>query len=248
MRITSYNDEKIFHTYKGILEAWNNGLGDQILGHCIISKQGDIEAYVDTFKSAQCLQAQHYLSNVETNIDPQYKSNACQYFLYWLYYEVLEKKLDKHKILKIYNDMLTGYMEGSLNYHLRDYVNLFSEKPIEKFIKLTEMYDYFYKFKEDMKRGDKNKCDNATKCVGLYNENIELYEKGNDYNFCYELDNLKENYDAYMKANECCPSLTKTLKSHRVYNPAIVIITPFSILLVISLSLFFLYKVNYILF
>ncbi|KNA00888.1 hypothetical protein PVNG_05815 [Plasmodium vivax North Korean] len=103
------------------------------------------------------------------------------------------------------------------------------------------MYDYFYKFKGNTQHGD-NKCNHAKECFRLYKENIKICEEGNDNDFCYELDNLKEIYDAYMITIEGCPGLPESLESYRVQNRAVVIITPFSILLVISLSLFFLYK------
>ncbi|KMZ96369.1 hypothetical protein PVNG_06146 [Plasmodium vivax North Korean] len=103
------------------------------------------------------------------------------------------------------------------------------------------MYDYFYKFKGNNQLGD-NKCICATKCVDLYKKNINICEEGNDNDLCYELDNLKERYDSYMKSKVDCPDLPKTLESYRIYNPAVVVITPFSVLLVISLTLFLLYK------
>ncbi|VVA00001.1 PIR protein, partial [Plasmodium vivax] len=161
---------------------------------------------------------------------PQYVKNGCKYFLYWLYFEVLEKNVDYHKVLKIYEDVVKGYMEESANRHLDKYVSFFSDKTIEKFIKLTEMYDYIYKFKKDTQH-DNNKCDHGTKCVHLYKENIKICEESYDYDFCYELDNLKERYDTYMGTKGCCSSLSKTLESYKLHNPAVVIITPFSILL-----------------
>ncbi|VVA00129.1 PIR protein [Plasmodium vivax] len=241
MKRTSYNIEKIYNTYKEILEAWMLPSNFPTINECIGFKKELIEEHNNIFTNIHCSQAQHYLNNVKKINNHQYINNACKYFLYWLYFIVLQKDLEKHKILKIYQDVLTAYIEGSGNENFRKYVNIFSEETIEKFIKLTEMYDYFYKFKGNTQHGD-NKCNHAKECFRLYKENIKVCEEGNDNDFCYELDNLKEIYDAYMKSNDRCTSLPKTLKSYRVYNRAAIIITPFSILLVISLSLFFLYK------
>ncbi|KMZ94967.1 hypothetical protein PVMG_05636 [Plasmodium vivax Mauritania I] len=243
-----YDVKNIYHTYKEIIESWSPSANFQTSEDCFFIKQDYIKKHADTFKNTHCSKAQHYLYAVESRSVSQYLSNGCKYFLYWLYYDVLNKKVDYHKVLKVYEDVLTGYIEGSSNDYFRNYVNIFSEETIEKIIKLTEMYDNFHKLKEEDKQVGGNKCHHAEECVRLYKENIKICEDGNDYDFCYELDNMKESYDEYMKSNECCPNSPKTLESYRLYNPAVVIITPFSILLVISLSLFFLYKVNFILF
>ncbi|CAG9472695.1 unnamed protein product [Plasmodium vivax] len=241
MRSTSYDIENIYHRYNKILEKWKPDLIDQTLEDFIFVKQEHVSEHNVTFTKEHCLRAQHYLNNVEGNREPQYLNNGCKYFLYWLYYDVLNKESDYRKILKIYNDVLTGYIEETGNEHFKNYVNSFSEQTIEKIIKLTEMYDYFYKFKGNTQLGD-SKCNHAKECFRLYKENIKICEEGNDNDFCYELDNLKEIYDAYMMSIEGCQGIPKTLESYRVQNRAVVIITPFSILLVISLSLFFLYK------
>ncbi|KNA01619.1 hypothetical protein PVNG_06008 [Plasmodium vivax North Korean] len=245
--ITKYNIKDMYYAYNGIFNTWEPNLDNQAPKDCIAFKEEHIREHQDTFINAQCSKAQHYLSSVVTNRDHQYTSNACKYFIYWLYYDVLNKKSDYRKILKIYNDVLTEYIEETGNEHFKNYVNSFSEQTIEKIIKLTEMYDYFYKFKGNTQLGD-SKCNHAKECFRLYKENIKICEEGNDNDFCYELDNLKEIYDAYMMSIEGCQGIPKTLESYRVQNRAVVIITPFSILLVISLSLFFLYKVNFILF
>ncbi|KMZ88670.1 hypothetical protein PVBG_06100 [Plasmodium vivax Brazil I] len=64
------------------------------------------------------------------------------------------------------------------------------------------MYDNFHKFKEEDKQRGGNKCHHATECVSLYNKNIKVCQEGNDYDFCYELDNFKERYDTYMMSTE----------------------------------------------
>ncbi|KMZ82505.1 hypothetical protein PVIIG_05366 [Plasmodium vivax India VII] len=231
----------MYHTFNGIFDTWEFNLNNQAPDECIAFEHERIKEHQDTFTKVHCSKAEHYLSSVVINRDHQYTSNACKYFMYWLYYDVLNKESDNRKILKIYEDVLTGYIEKSGNEYLKDYVNFLSEKTVEKIIKLTKMYDYFHKFKENKQPGS-NKCNLATDCIRLYNKNINVCEKGNDNDFCYELDNLKKSYDAYMKTKEICPHLTRALESYKVYNTAVVIITPFSILLVISLSLFFLYK------
>ncbi|KMZ76797.1 hypothetical protein PVIIG_05398 [Plasmodium vivax India VII] len=240
-----YNTAKTFLTYRTILEGWNSCEAKSESRHCIGFSEEYISQYDDIFTNIHCSKALHYLSTVESITESQRLNNGCKYFLYWLYYEVLKKNLYKHKILKIYQDVLLGYIDSSYNHYFSNYISFFSEKTIDKIIKLSEMYDNFYKFKGDIHHTD-NKCDNAKECVRLYNENIKVCEEGDDYDFCYELDNLKESYDTYMKSNESCPNSPKTLESYRLFNPTVVIITPFSILLVISLSLFFLYKVNFI--
>ncbi|CAI7718666.1 PIR protein [Plasmodium vivax] len=241
MRNTSYDVENMYHISKGILETWVPRLSGYTSEDCIAFKEQHIRKHKDTFVYAQCSKAQHYLSKIEKSSDPQYISNACKYFMYWLYYDVLNKETDNSKILRIYEDVLTGYIEGTGNVYLKDYVSFLSEEKIEKIIKLTKMYDSFYNFKGNMQHGS-NKCNHAEECIRLYKENIEVCEEGNDNDFCYELDNLKENYDTYMMSKEVCSHLTRTLESYKVYNPAVPIISPISILLVISLSLFFLYK------
>ncbi|SCA60501.1 Plasmodium vivax Vir protein, putative [Plasmodium vivax] len=242
MKKTSYNIKDMYYAYNGIFNTWKPNLDNQAPKDCIAFKEEHIREHQDTFINAQCSKAQHYLSKIETSSDPQYISNACKYFVYWLYYDVLKKDTDNRKILKIYQDVLTAYIDGSSKENFRNYVNFFSERTIENLIKLTEMYESFYKFKEGNIYHAGVKCNHADACVRLYNENIKVCEEGNDYDFCYELDNLKKSYDTYMMTNKDCPHLPKTLESYRLYNPAVIIITPFSILLVISVSLFFLYK------
>ncbi|KMZ88904.1 hypothetical protein PVBG_05833 [Plasmodium vivax Brazil I] len=242
-----YNTANTFLIYRTILDKWNPDDITSESEYCIGFSENFISQYNKTFDKVQCSKARNYLSTVELRKEPHYISDACKYFVYWLYYDVLKKKIDNHTVSKIYNDVLTGYIDGSFNDHLKNYVNFLSEKTIEKIIKLAEMYDYFYKFKEDKQHGGK-KCVHATTCVHLYKKNIEVCEEGNDYDFCYELGNLKEIYDTYMVSDVGCSDIPKTLESYTLYNPAAAIISPFSLLLVISLSLFFLYKVNFILF
>ncbi|CAG9481990.1 unnamed protein product [Plasmodium vivax] len=231
MKKTSYNIKDMYYAYNGIFNTWEPNLDNQAPDDCLAFKQERIREHKGTFTKEHCSKAKHYLSSVVTNRDHQYTSNACKYFIYWLYYDVLNKKSDNRKILKIYKDVLTAYIDGSRKEYLRKYVSFFSEETIEKFIKLTEMYDYFYKFKDEKIYYTGVKCNNANACVRLYNENIKVCEKGNDYDFCYELDNLKKSYDEYMITNVDCSDLPKTLESYRLFNPSVVIIIPFSILL-----------------
>ncbi|KMZ76890.1 hypothetical protein PVIIG_05931 [Plasmodium vivax India VII] len=242
-----YNTANTVLKCRTILHRWDPGDITFDREQCFGFSQDYISPYNDTFTDKHCLQAQNYLSNVEESIEPQDINNGCKYFLYWLYDDVLKKNINKHKVLKIYQDVLTGYIVGSYNQHFSNYVSFFSEETIEKIIKLAEMYDHFHKFTGDIEH-EGNKCNHAEECIGLYKKNIKVCEEGNDYDFCYELDNLKENYDTYMMSKEICPQLTRTLESYKLYNPALLIITPLSILLVISLSLFLLYMVNFILF
>ncbi|CAI7719080.1 Plasmodium vivax Vir protein, putative [Plasmodium vivax] len=242
MRKTFYNTAKTFLTYTKILEEWDQGYVKVDSEKCFGFSQKFINQYNNTFTDKDFSQALHYLNTVDSTNESQYISDACKYFMYWLYYYVLKNVSDKHNISKIYEDVLTGYIDRSDNENFRNYVSSFSEKTIDKIIKLAEIYDNSHKFKGDIKHQDKSKCDHAEECVRLYKKNIEVCEEDNDSDFCYELDNLKESYDTYMKSNESFPNSPKTLESYRLFNPTVVIITPFSILLVISLSLFFLYK------
>ncbi|SCA60014.1 Plasmodium vivax Vir protein, putative [Plasmodium vivax] len=139
----------MYRTYKGILETWDHGSISNTPKDCIAFKEEHIREHQDTFINAQCSKAQHYLSKIETSSDPQYISNACKYFVYWLYYDVLKKERNNNKILKIYKDVLTAYIGGSGKKNFRNYVSFFSERTIENLLKLTEMYDYFYKFKKE---------------------------------------------------------------------------------------------------
>ncbi|VVA00305.1 PIR protein [Plasmodium vivax] len=108
MRSTSYDIENIYHRYNKILEKWKPDLIDQTLEDFIFVKQEHVSEHNVTFTKEHCLRAQHDLGDVETNREPQYVKNGCKYFLYWLYFEVLEKNVDYHKVLKIYEDVVKG--------------------------------------------------------------------------------------------------------------------------------------------
>ncbi|KMZ83398.1 hypothetical protein PVBG_06040 [Plasmodium vivax Brazil I] len=104
------------------------------------------------------------------------------------------------------------------------------------------MYKNFYDFKKDKEESGKDKCSYADKCFRLYNKNIEVCKAGSDYDFCYELDNFRNEYNKYMKENIQCEDSLKILPSYRTYDTVVITTIPCVIIFVACLF-FFLYKV-----
>ncbi|EDL42600.1 variable surface protein Vir15, truncated, putative, partial [Plasmodium vivax] len=202
----------------------------------------NLNHYRDKFNQEICKKATHYLGEIEKNKNvPQYIEDGCKYFFYWLQVEVLKDETLGSKILMFYQEVLNEYEKTASNEEFPKYLNIINEHDIQNFIDIVDMYKNFYDFKKDKEESGKDKCSYADKCFRLYNKNIEVCKAGSDYDFCYELDNFRNEYNKYMKENIQCEDSLKILPSYRTYDTVVITTIPCVIIFVACLF-FFLYK------
>ncbi|KAI4833798.1 PIR protein [Plasmodium brasilianum] len=121
--------------------------------------------------------------------------------------------------------------------------------------KLKELYSYYKSFNEyNGKESDSDGtiCINIKKCYNFYNDNYKECQRNNEGLFCEELNNFKKAYDDKMNKLSPCIGLPKTLPqieqtSTKILTPtkeddAFVPILTTSIVLLMSFTIFFLYK------
>ncbi|SBS99371.1 PIR Superfamily Protein [Plasmodium malariae] len=122
-------------------------------------------------------------------------------------------------------------------------------------IKLKELYNYYENFNEYKGKesdSDGRICNNIKKCYTFYSANYKECQKKKNDSFCEELINFKKAYDYKMSKLSPCNDLPKTLPqieqtSTQTLPPtkedyAFVPILTTSIVLLISFTIFFLYK------
>lgn len=110
---------------------------------------------------------------------------------------------------------------------------------LEKVHKLITLYRIF---KKDAKSSGICNCDCALECSKLHSEYIKDCPKGNDEDFCNELENFKYKYDTNMLSVTDCNTAPKTLPSVKALDLNFIITTTVTIKLVISFFLFILFK------
>ncbi|SCA82148.1 VIR protein [Plasmodium vivax] len=244
MRKNIYNFSSKIEEYQKILDSHTAEVtSDDSPPNCSI-EINNLNHYRDKFNQEICKKATHYLGEIEKNKNvPQYIEDGCKYFFYWLQVEVLKDETLGSKILMFYQEVLNEYEKTASNEEFPKYLNIINEHDIQNFIDIVDMYKNFYDFKKDKEESGKDKCSYADKCFRLYNKNIEVCKAGSDYDFCYELDNFRNEYNKYMKENIQCEDSLKILPSYRTYDTVVITTIPCVIIFVACLF-FFLYKVN----
>ncbi|CAG9480084.1 unnamed protein product [Plasmodium vivax] len=242
MRKNIYNFTSNFEEYQKILETPIAEMSHEGSSrNCYIDKSS-LKMYTNNFTEDICAKALNYLGKIEEKKnDQQYIEDGCKYFFYWLQVEVIKEETVDLNILNLYKEVLNKYEDIANNYELPKYLNIISEHNIQKFIDMVDMYKNFYDFIKNKVEHGKDKCDYANKCVSLYEKNIKVCKEGSDYDFCYELDKFRDEYNKHMEKNEQCENLQKILPSYRTHDPVVITSIPCVIILV-TCFFFFLYK------
>ncbi|SBT85434.1 PIR protein [Plasmodium malariae] len=122
----------------------------------------------------------------------------------------------------------------------------------EKLKKLYSHYDNFDKFNGKNRDSDGHICNSVRECYNIYNDNYKKCQINSNDPFCEELINFKKAYDNKMDKLSPCKDLPKTLPhieqaSTQILPPkkedyVFVPILTTSIVLLMSFTIFFLYK------
>ncbi|SBS94763.1 PIR Superfamily Protein [Plasmodium malariae] len=133
-----------------------------------------------------------------------------------------------------------------------DEIKIIHQDVLNKLKQLYSYYENFNKYEGKKSDSDGTICNNIEECYNFYNDNYKQCQKKRNDAFCEELINFKKAYDDKMNKLSPCNDLPKTLpqieqtstiilpttKEDDVFVP----ILTTSIVLIMSFTIFFLYK------
>ncbi|SBT83523.1 PIR protein [Plasmodium ovale] len=183
-----------------------------------------------------------YLNNAEANFHNLIENaRSAVYLLCFLHDELSRKVSYRYNTLTVYNGLIDLYEEKYGFRTLEVYKKHIVVDIIEKVKNLYDLYDLFEKFTHST--GDcYNNCECAKKCVDLYKTHLVVCYKGINQDFCNELEKFRGIYNSYMEKISICDDAIRTLPSTKSIDLQIALIIPFVIILVMSFTLFILYK------
>ncbi|SBT84691.1 PIR protein [Plasmodium ovale] len=235
-----YNVVTSYKEYKKEISKYNSE--DSIINFpgCASVKYENINISDDDFPKL-CSTAIQFLSHLKVNSD-NYKEDGCKYLLYSLYVDVLKRNttIDKSLILfqnlnNLFNDDYNG--ENTLD----KYINNLSINSSNNLIKLIDMYVQFDKFQIEFKSKPQiNKC--TSDCVQLFKGYLDECRKGNDYDFCYELKNFREQYNEFIENVIICEDQKYLLPPVEMIDAKGMIIIPSVITIITAFIIPILYK------
>lgn len=137
---------------------------------------------------------------------------------------------------KLFNDDYEGMNA------LDKYINNMNNDTSNKLIKLIDIYDRFDKFHSQFSSTPSIK--NCTSdCIELFKGYSDECKKGNDYDFCYELKNFREQYNEFIKNVITCEDEQYFLPPVQMFDTGNMIIIPFVIIALAAFIFPILYKV-----
>ncbi|KMZ76867.1 hypothetical protein PVIIG_05858 [Plasmodium vivax India VII] len=188
-----------------------------------------------------------YLDNLE-DLDVHYSSKpkiiqGCIYLYFWIYEKELQKSIynkNNHDIYKKLLEQYNAYNTGSninqiCDAHVKDELN-------GKLKNLYYLYYKFYKLKSDNEFTSTN-CNCTDNCVKLYMDSINSCNNDSSGKFCEKLEIFRSQYNEFMKKYDTCDKKYTYLPSAIMFDRKAFLISVL-VILVISFTLFGLYKVN----
>ncbi|SBS92278.1 PIR Superfamily Protein, partial [Plasmodium malariae] len=134
-----------------------------------------------------------------------------------------------------------------------DEIKTIPKESLDKLKKLYSYYDNFSTFNGNENDSDGNICKSVRECYSIYSDNYKKCQKNSNDPFCEELINFKKAYDYKMSKLSPCNDLPRTLPQIEQTSTQIIpsteevdylfvpILTT-SIVLLMSFTIFFLYK------
>ncbi|VUZ99933.1 PIR protein [Plasmodium vivax] len=190
-----YNFVSSFSTYEGIKNKCNDEIDqvDTTLCNYSIFEKGckDIHFY------RNYLIAEKYLTYLQNDEIFPYAENACKYFSYWVYKEMIMNKTYSYSV-----PMLHGNIMRNKNIQIcKEYVEDITP---ETFKNIENLIDLYEKFLETLRVDDEFTCNQAKICVELY-KSLEktCYLNSNDL-FCKGIEKFREAYNKTMKTKIIC--------------------------------------------
>ncbi|VUZ99377.1 PIR protein, partial [Plasmodium vivax] len=152
---------------------------------------------------------------------------------------VFNKQNVNGKSFEFCQRLLKEYEEFDNDHFCMYYIEEKNKLPYEILEKLIDPYEKFYSGNAQGKKCD---CVCAKECAILYNKNRNICLESKDNDFCNELEKFKKKYDENMLLISECKYAPKSLPSAKEHDVSVIIITPISLIVLISFTLFILYK------
>ncbi|SBT01358.1 PIR Superfamily Protein, partial [Plasmodium malariae] len=123
-----------------------------------------------------------------------------------------------------------------------DEIKTIPKESLDNLKKLYGYYDNFSTFNGKDNDFDGNICKSVRECYNFYNDNYKECQKNSNDPFCEELINFKNAYDDKMNIFTPCEGLPQTLPPKEEVDCLFVPILTTAIVLLMSFTIFFLYK------
>ncbi|VUZ99633.1 PIR protein [Plasmodium vivax] len=233
-----YKIVRSFTQYKEYIENFHNSQ-DDTLTHICASPSTPFLQYSKDEDFNICPVAMRYLDYVKKLHHDHLIDKACKFFYYWLYNIYFDEKKSSEDTFKLYSallDIANPYYDDIYENH-KIKIN---ENILKKLKDLDDMHENLNSIK-NKKAKDDNFCKCANDCANIYMTYQETCSESKEINFCHELEIIRGRYKNLVNTIENC-NAKKWLPSYIGFNPVISVLIPLVGILLISFSLFILYK------
>ncbi|GAW83929.1 variable surface protein [Plasmodium gonderi] len=168
---------------------------------------------------------------------------SCMYLYYWLYYYNNEKR-NTEKVNELYKALISADSTSHNTLCPQSDYTTITEDVMLKLKDLHNMYTKINYIQNNSSPQSENKCNDANECAKLYMKYKVSCESNSYPDFCYELINVRETYNALSTTN-CFDQLThKMLPLFQKNNIRVPIVITIVVILLISITLFILHKLT----
>ncbi|SBT56108.1 PIR Superfamily Protein [Plasmodium ovale wallikeri] len=191
-----------------------------------------------------CVSVAKHLAYINT-LDAQEKSKRCIYFNYWLnekHPNVINSTIND---IQFYKRLIQGYEANVSEFKIHKCEIYHISDPIFKELKdLYNLYDMLYKIETSYSSSDSpsSSCDKANEFIRLYDSHTNKCQTNMGSKFCKELIKLRNSYNALMATRTNCKILEEMLQPQESHNQHGTVVIPVTLIIVISLIFFILYK------
>ncbi|GAW84695.1 variable surface protein, partial [Plasmodium gonderi] len=237
MKDNIYASVALFPTCKETLDKYKEQ--EQGISATYCTQVTGISTNIKTKFNQNCPKADFYLNEIykSSHSNDELKRAACIYIYYWIYNDILKDTGNDIEIQNLYNGFLEAHHKpGDLNF--KDFVDIKITKNELK--KLKDIYE----IDTEIKNMDKDKCACAKKLYNFYIQQEDECKHKSNNDFCDELENIRDRYNAQMINTNCPDGTPQLLPSFHPLNITKLIITTIVIIIVISIFIIILYK-NY---
>ncbi|SCA83708.1 VIR protein [Plasmodium vivax] len=190
-----YNSVPLFDKYEGIKNKCNVEIDDEKIDLCDPSIFGDV--CNDKHFYRKCLIADKYLTYIEDEEGSRNIKEACKYFSYWAYKEMIMDKKYSYSVSTLHENI-----NKISNFNIcKKYVENIST---ETFLNIDNLYKLYQNFKEILNGDEPFNCDKAKKCVEFYKTFEGTCYLDSDDPFCIGLKKFREAYNKTMKSAQKC--------------------------------------------
>ncbi|KNA01584.1 hypothetical protein PVNG_06046 [Plasmodium vivax North Korean] len=205
------------------------------------SVKKEITQHENTEYDKFCPKIMGYLTDVKANYEDHLIDKGCIYLYYWLYYVYFKNQQTSDEAFNLYIFLLDKYSQ--LNEEIcKKYQKKIKEDILKKLKDLDDMNENLNSIINNNAPND-NFCKCAKECAETYMKHKITCTDYKEINFCNELENIRKQYNSLANKIANCDA-EKWLPSFNGNNPIVTVIYPLAAILLMSFTLFILYKVN----